>query len=89
MHFDLLQAVSTFAVGMGGALSMVKLLKLIESRPAEKEKKRIAALFPNGEKAEIIGAIDELRQNARDEHRARLELTSQVRKIAQELGVSL
>ena len=89
MPFDPVQVVSTFAVGAGGALSMIKLLKMLERRPAVQERKRIAALFPNGEKAEIIGAIDELKQAARDEHKERLELSSQVKRLARELGISL
>ena len=89
MSPDPVQIVTTFAVGAGGALSMLKLLKMLERRPAAQERKRIAALFPNGEKAEIIGAIDELKQAARDQHITALTLRSQMERLARELGISL
>ena len=79
-----------------GGLSLVKLMAIINKRRSEPERKRIAALFPNGEKAEIIGAIDEIRQQMRDNHRDHLRLTSEhlrltsvVSRLAEAIGIDL
>jgi hypothetical protein len=80
---------STFAAGAAGALSMVKLLRMMDHRKGEPERKRIAALFPNGEKAEIIAAIDALKQDARDRHQDILRIESGLYRLSRELGISL
>lgn len=84
---NLVEMAGTFAAGAAGALSMVKLLRIMDHRRSEPERKRIAALFPNGEKAEIIGAIDTLRQQMIDNRRDHIRLESVVSRICRELGI--
>jgi hypothetical protein len=93
---DIVQVASTFAAGAAGALSMVKLLKIVERRQAEPERKRIASLFPNGEKQQMIDAIDLLRQAATDRHKEVLraqsdieQVRADVARLAKGLGISL
>ena len=84
-----LQIVSTFAAGAAGCLTMMKLLEKVKRWNAEPERKRIAALFPNGEKLQIIERIDELTQHDRDRRKELLELSSNVDRIARALDIPL
>jgi hypothetical protein len=91
---DVAQAVSTFALGAAGCLSMVKLLQTIERRrgktePSPDEKRRTNRLFPNGEREQIIAAIDDLQLAGRARRKEHAELKADVARIAEHLGIPL
>ena len=67
---------------------MVKLFRVIDRRKAEPEQKRIAALFPNGDRAEIIEAIDWLKQQVITRHKENVRFNAEFEEIKLRLGIS-
>jgi hypothetical protein len=79
---DIGTAVATFATGAAGTLSMMKLLQMMERRRQKPEEPKKEHLWPNGERDQIIGAIDELKSENRQRRREHKELATAVEDIA-------
>lgn len=91
---------TTFAAGAAGCLTMWKLIQKMTAKTADTNNKRVSALFPNGEKREILDIVDALLQSDRDKHKEILALRSEVTgevqsvradvaRIAKALGIPL
>ena len=72
------QATLIFATGAGGALTLAKLLKTIGPKKETEEGQEHRPLFPNGEKEEIVQAIDGLKAENRARRRENLALSERL-----------
>lgn len=81
--------VLTFAAGAGGMLSIGKLLQIMKRKRSDEEGVRIRKLFPNGERDEIIQAIDELKLNRRQDRKDLMEMKLWIVRIAEHLQIEL
>ena len=84
---DWSQTAVTFAAAAGGFLSMAKLMKVMERRPAARaaEASRTERLFPNGEKDEIIARINELTIQNRERRKEHAEITAALQDLSARL----
>jgi hypothetical protein len=75
---DIVTTVATLAAGVTGTLGTIKLIRFVSSRhEGPDEEERTERLFPNGEKDQIIAAINMLRVEnvARQNENAQINAT--------------
>jgi hypothetical protein len=73
---------TTFAAGAAGCFTMLRFVRMMEE---QKKGKQAKILFPNGERKQIIDAIDELKVCSRNQHVQYLELRAIVERVLDHL----
>lgn len=95
---DLVQAVTVFSTGAAGCLAMAKLMQTMERRrnahsqqeaEEEDEEKSIRELFPNGERRQVIRAIQDLKRENETRREENQNMMGYLERIAAHLKIIL
>ena len=79
--------VTTLAAGASGTLAITKAIRLMRAQKPNHPITR--SLFPNGERDQIIQAIDELKLENRERRREIHSVLQIVKRIADDLGIEV
>lgn len=82
-----MQAAQVFAVAATGTLSAAKVWQIIGRRKKTSETHQ--PLFPPDERDQVIRAIDDLKRESRARYNEYQDLKTDIRKIADHLGIDV